>query len=329
VAYVSTKSITVDNALFLFWSYPQEVISITAKLMVDGKELDTETIPISTWSLAPMSPYGFYATTPQITFKGLTANTVLYSDKMTIEWRLKGTDYTGKAVDDEICTSLHTIYVTKGEKMSGWADAQEANGAKNCRSFFHIGCKQANGCTDEQAIFNGIWNYFSTKNVKTYDNKLLTYYQTGHYATAPVILLAQHDGDCAAWAGLLQKVVHFQGISNHIIALKTANTWFADANGTLHLLDGAGFSVNTKVAQGGTALVSRFQGHMLVSYNNKLYDPSYGTGPWSTYIPSLDAVRQFQDQSLSRIYFADNNYVISQLDNPFSSLLLEIFYDKE
>ena len=78
----------------------------------------------------------------------------------------------------------------------------------------HLGCKKAEGLIAEAATISAIWGEFTGCDVKTWDDIQLTYYgsyQTQNYTTAD--LLANHDGQCGAWARFFMDMLKVQDIT--------------------------------------------------------------------------------------------------------------------
>jgi len=79
-------------------------------------------------------------------------------------------------------------------------------------SLLYIGCKNAKGKTD---VFDGIWQYFSTRSVRDKKEKPLSYYGDPFTAvTEAKGLLKDRVRQCGSFARLLLDILYAQGIDS-------------------------------------------------------------------------------------------------------------------
>ncbi len=209
-------------------------------------------------------------------------------------------------------------------------------------SFYFIGCKAAQGTSEEQAAFDAIWARFvqgrGTLNpIKNAHDKELGYYRLGHcddamLCTQASALVASEDGNgqCHSWADLLMRVGDAQGFATATFMMRVRPNQSALSSGCSDVRDANSdpflFLVQqwlqthaplsgcsdypltmhydcppnvttpwwpgplphdienaTGVAgQDSTDPASVFGLHFIVQRAGRLYDPSYGSGPFNT-----------------------------------------------
>jgi len=238
-----------------------------------------------------MKGRGFYLLRlKDLEFSKLEDKKVRYSDKCKIEWT--GTYSIGtNNYEYKLGTSLHTLYVTSGKPPDG------APAPCKYRTVYHIGCNNANGKTDDADIFLGIWNYLSKLKVKRYDDTpsdYLKYWNNKDVATTEVTnLLRTCDGKCGAWAQLMQDCLSLQHIK---VVNMTVYPYALNLNrATGRRLDGVSLGVpETTKAQGDKRPSEHdFKEHALIVSNGKFFDPSYGTGEWTSFFNWQDKCLQY------------------------------------
>jgi hypothetical protein len=155
-----------------------------------------------------------------------------------------------------------------------------------------IGCRNAAGLRPEdelygasgqQAVLDAIWGEFSDRRVLRVDGTTVLKYwgpnARGNVTTAE--LLRVGDVQCGGWALLLVDVAGAQGvIVTKAVILPPPGP--NDAQGALQINP-------TEEAQGGIPTVAFFVDHAVVEFRGKVYDPSYGTGPFSSRLAWEDA----------------------------------------
>jgi hypothetical protein len=165
------------------------------------------------------------------------------------------------------------------------------------------------GATTEAELFSSVWAHFQGRGVKRLDSTNLKYWFAGE-ATPAVFktaeLLVYTDGRCDSWVDLFRDVLGAQGLESarKLIVPKPIgsltpiyiyiNNWNFPAHQQLlssqlpqipagyaawrkeHVtsLDGLG-------AQNTPNPWDYFDNHVIVEYNGKYYDPSYGAGPYN------------------------------------------------
>jgi hypothetical protein len=201
----------------------------------------------------------------------------------------------------------------------------------------YIGCKYANGDASgsggiNDAAVKDIYSDFvanAANGVANVSGTNMTYWgkqatSAGIPATQVQYLLANEDGRCGAWAGLLDYILKFQGLTSSVKNLEPilpatyvdgyGYTITYDQNYSELYVKNTDMSVrppneNVPVGisgQGNPNPKKDFLNHALILYNNLLYDPSYGTtcGNTGGGFPSLDAWAQQSIAGFSYLYTA-------------------------
>lgn len=177
----------------------------------------------------------------------------------------------------------------------------------------------AAGKIGDSAVVAGVWEEFTDRRIQkrtlntetgavsvTPGTPLLTYYGSPHSTSQYTVdLLLTGDGQCGAWARYLKDALATQGLASELIeVLPTQShgilvknwrfeegalpcpqpfTWLATDLGGV---SGQGLVENPR---------SIFSNHGLIRHGQKLYDSSYGTGPFST-------LEEWEEQSLDGFY---------------------------
>jgi hypothetical protein len=122
-------------------------------------------------------------------------------DKLIITWQIS---LNGGSTWSDVGKSENRLYVVMETPLKP---------TQLYESLLYIGCKNAKGKTDEAGVFEGIWQYFSTRNTKDKKERTLSYYGdpfTGVYEVKD--LLRDRTGQCGSFAKLLLDVLYAQGI---------------------------------------------------------------------------------------------------------------------
>ncbi len=197
-------------------------------------------------------------------------------DPFTITWEYALESAAASWVEAGI--SENQIYVTLGMPVSG---------TTVYHTLAHLGCKNAQGQSDEASIIEAIWGEFTDLTVRHMDGTPLFYW--GPYAVEHEIyytkdLLKHADGRCGAWARFLVDMLKVQGID--IASIKTIKTkdifigiglgfhvknWDIDVSPPLPLEGVEAQGINEDPS-------SKFANHAVVTMNGseKIYDHSYG-----------------------------------------------------
>ena len=193
------------------------------------------------------------------------------------------------------------------------------------KELFHtvvrVGCESAKGKTNALDIFDMIWLKFQTRNIVRADTPEappMGYYrdESGNIEIFTVEdLLKNNDGRCGAWSNLLRVCLREQGIiDGRCVELKIK----APANIK------SGMCIKNQDTSRGCSAVpiplfgiagqgtenpkeKNFQNHSIFFIDEKIYDPSYGTGPFSD-------IKEWQRTSLSAVGYIEylNNMVIGR-----------------
>jgi len=225
-----------------------------------------------------------------------------FIEQMELEWELRvnGDNNDIRTVSG---SSLNPFYVTRG------------GGAGEYHTVIHTGCVAAKGLANDDTVFNAIWGKFAGLDIKSVevvngavvDNELLSYYgkKVDDLIEAAAIkkqylaptflgnntyifdvyatiarqfagnasfntfetkgLLAKKDGTCGAWQNFALDVFAAQGIS---VKKESVNVIAPNSN----------LKVNTSIPGQGNDIPfeSVWKDHALISYQDTIYDPSYG-----------------------------------------------------
>jgi hypothetical protein len=177
-----------------------------------------------------------------------------------------------------------------------------------------VACRNAKGQTAAASIVSGIWGDFQgpMPGVKSWDGVPMSYWAGGiAVANDTPRLVADRNGQCGSWASLLRDtfLTHgLLGVQKYTIISAYDNlvppTQYNPLNlSTLLIKDwsfvGAGSapsflypfthlpseysdSTGGKPGQNNQNPPGKFRNHFVVFFDNNYYDPSYGTGPFST-----------------------------------------------
>lgn len=237
------------------------------------------------------------------------AGTADYFEKnLTISWSVR---YAGLTNWLPAGTSVHEIYFTRGEPLTSLRQ----------ETLFWIACAGAvRGLSDESAIVDAVWGKFATLAVTSKNGEKMLYWGPKSLATRSAFfsaeeLIAERDGKCGAWASFFASAVNLHGVDAQVKTLVSA---FVSSGGRdnlmvknykfsptpafprnqygdyTHYLAGSeqdGCTVDQDGIPGQSNLnpISLFTNHAVVGINGKIFDPSYGTGPFDNFIKWKDA----------------------------------------
>lgn len=216
-------------------------------------------------------------------------------------------------------TTKHTVYVVK---------ATPRTTAKTLMSetLFNIGCRKADGLTDNTAIVNAIYGEFTDRIVARVEpskgilkDEAMTYWgdlSKQRFATQD--LLSDADGRCGAWTRFFTDILRTQGIDAQVMGFFAptipAQNLSADIQTYLPTYNPVSAQIfplsilyvkswtlvsnpfnpvdnNGIAAQGRTDPQSWFTDHFLVQYGSTYYDPSYGS-------PVFNSQQEWEDAAL-------------------------------
>jgi len=246
--------------------------------------------------------YEYPATTVSAPFE---ANRIQYFEKFRIRWEWSTADdpdgtWTGCGVSE------NPLYVTRKKPK----DEAPGVGYRHFHTLLYIGCKYANGATEEEAMIQDVWEHFEGRAVKRVDGAPMKYYgdwSGGNLASHTDELIERKDGMCMAWTRLFLDVFKVQGFQESINALYVkprisevlfVKTWkkdvesgssgnpvypFANIRGTPFYLNNSYNWIQHEVvlelpslAQNNSNPQSDFKNHIFARIKGNLYDPSYG-----------------------------------------------------
>jgi alpha-tubulin suppressor-like RCC1 family protein len=201
-----------------------------------------------------------------------------------LKWELS---FDGGTAWSEVAKTKHTIYVTFGDPKTNLRQ----------ETLFDLGCRNADGETDEGNARDRMFSEFTDRNVKRLDGTQMTYWSNGQMgSTDTPALLSRPDGNgnCQSWSGLFRDVLLIQGIQADRIRVwpqahdtsVIVKSWrFTEPpHGPpnhpyvigLDATDAQGIA-----GQGNPDPPGSFNGHWITDSGGAYYDPSYGTTPVS------------------------------------------------
>jgi hypothetical protein len=241
----------------------------------------------------------------------------LWTRNLKYEWfyEMADTGSEDHTIKPDADDNQHDLYVTLNVPVS----------TPVYETVLHISCNAARGENTEDDTIDEVWSDFADQDVRKKSGAApMTYYgnaaQPYNAATDLGGLLNSGDGRCGTWFDLLDHALRVQGIAGqslmHIhIDLPTyvpaavadylatyGNTPAADGytfwgdvffvkNWDLSSLPDVWGAVDeTGVeGQGNGNPLATFNDHALMEINTKVYDPSYGTGPFDSLLDWEDA----------------------------------------
>lgn len=198
-------------------------------------------------------------------------------------------------------------------------------GTEQRESYYSISCGASSGAATESAFFGQLWAHFQSRMVRNAEGHLLGYYRGdgrcggAGFVTVAGDLIQSENGQCHAWAELLQRCAQIHGIgSAEVRRIRPKPVVVPDScDGTqpkllvknYTLVDptfvtgcaeypycfnspcpGAGAPwPNEAVADAAGVQgqdepdpMSYFDQHFIVKYGGQYYDPSYGASPFNS-----------------------------------------------
>jgi hypothetical protein len=248
----------------------------------------------------------------------------------TLEWELK----IGDADWLPIGKTKHQVYLTLNNRTT----------AKSQESLYYMGSKAADGAVNKSSVTDLIWSIFTeeSRNVTRVDGKTLHYYKSyTNQNTDTFTLLKHQDGQCGAWVKLFADIMKAQGLEDNynIVQIKAdsadegflVKNWSDDGSG-LGTEEGYPF-VNVyshedlvgflkddhyewlysdvqdeagERGQGQSNPASLFFSHIVLAYDGKYFDPSYGSIYDGTGLEEIDsAIYGFIKRKV--LVFSDNS----------------------
>lgn len=227
-----------------------------------------------------------------------------------INWQLKIGDNNWVSMG----ATKHTVYVTMAAPIKTAAVLMS-------ETLFNIGCRNVDGLgADAQAVVDAIYEEFKDRNVQrvkpsagTLDGNAMKYwgdrYMVNGFST--LYLLGSGDGKCGAWSRMFVDILRTQGIESNLTGFYAPSP---PVGGIMNDLSAAGysgaFSVESVIfvknwtlgsnpfapkddngiaAQNNDNPQAVFTDHFVVKYNEKFYDPSYGSNVFATQLEWEDA----------------------------------------
>lgn len=291
VCYTRNKKVKI-KAKFEVTTKPSkaETVKIKGKGVFDGKTLEWE-------SDVNVTPSSKEVTTSEMESNKTLPDKVACYDTANIVWQMNPakTGWSGAG------NSQHLFYVTLGDPT----------GTPAYWTLLDVSCRAANGQTSEQKVVSKVFEPLKAsigdgKGIKRkWDDTKLTYWKPGNTkATNTQQLLAQSDGSgqCGSWAEFLIDMYKVHGINTGHKVIVEVNKTLAPS-GYFFLVKNWIFNeppISTPDSfthkrgiecveatgipgQGNDNPNSVFANHFIVKSltTKKLYDPSYGAGPFS------------------------------------------------
>lgn len=174
--------------------------------------------------------------------------------KADVGWQWKATK---DGATKNLNSTGHKIYSVLQNQLIG----------NRYQNLYEFGCGWAQGKTTAADAWAAIWGAISSRSAT--DSR---YYPKSFEGGMPEIfytrpLIWYHQGRCGAFQNLTRDIMLTQGLDIDFVNLyvKAPYSWFATCS----------------QGQGGTPQQQQFQDHAIISYGGNMYDPSYGTGPFS------------------------------------------------
>jgi hypothetical protein len=184
-------------------------------IVIRGKVLSGTPYPCNFWQTnTPGGPYTW--TTSILADNEITPHRVDYYNPLTIQWKIYSPD---KSVHVDLETTECPVYVSLQPPETG----------DLYHTVVHLACSQGHATTEAQAVTD-TWGQFTGLGVTAWDGqtKLYYYYNPQDAASANVPTLSEllgpsptpaligHNGDCYAWAELLQASLNVNGVGASI-----------------------------------------------------------------------------------------------------------------
>jgi len=223
-------------------------------------------------------------------------NQVAYHDTVAITWQMNpaNTGWSGAGNSD------HLFYITLGDP----------SGTPAYWTLLDVSCRAANGQTTEAGVVDPVSRVFNNHLgdgsgiIRKRDNTRLTYWNpdtTTAMDTRALLARPDGSGQCGSWAEFLIDMYKVQGINTghkvivflntSIVPLSSAflvKNWtfneppVSTANSFTHIWGTQCVEANGIPGQGNDNPPGAFENHFIVKSltTNRLYDPSYGAGPF-------------------------------------------------
>lgn len=277
-------------------------VRLTARFEVVGAPSATETVSIrGTTSLAgstlewtgsvSVAPDAVEVVTAEITSSGTLPNHVAYFQRMTTAWEAQppSEEWSGAG------NSNHLVYLTLGDPQ----------GTPAYWTLLHISCQNAHGATQPTDLVENTYRSFPGRSLtRRRDSVGLTYWNpntTNVTNTRELLARADGSGQCGSWSEFLIDMYKVHGITagKKVLVVRNVPVWRSSSIGFLVKnwdFVGAGSLPAPFTHQMWVECVERpgvpgqrnpnpppaFYNHFIVKCFNKLYDPSYGSGPIDT-----------------------------------------------
>jgi len=222
----------------------------------------------------------------------------------TLDWQATSDSQRAGSTWTSAGATQNPLYLTFADPVLGAA-------VNLYHTLVHLGSKDADGKARESDVISAVWSDFTDRDVRRIDGTQLRYWHGGS-ATAVNTrqLLAHANGQCGSWAHLFIDTLRGQGITGprKILVFSSdepldpatglpVTPWNTSMLVKRWTFAGAGSSPATAPytytiadltdeegvpGQGNANPPSAFGNHFLVVLDGKYYDPSYGTGPFSS-----------------------------------------------
>ncbi len=173
--------------------------------------------------------------------------------------------------------------------------ATAAGGVTTYHTVIHVSCKAAKDKDTVQDTVDAVWAHIKGMKVQNWEGKPgngFGYYRNVNIGNGHVQgLITDFDGKCGAWARFMRDLLKIHGIaaSADIILPDLANCGQAGVAANDFLVNNwvvVNGNLSDQVdgidGQGGVKRpAKRFTDHQVTTYAGKIYDPSYGTGPYN------------------------------------------------
>ena len=218
------------------------------------------------------------------------ADKVACHEKLRIEW-------TGNAPGEgpkRAGLSEHVLYVVLANPK-----------AEVHWTLLDISCRAASGASDEASLVTKAYAAFhGRKLVRKRDDKVLTYWfphgQADAINTQDLMFIHHGSGTCEAWSHFFLDMLNLHGVTSakRLLVAHPCIPEPAELLTTKRQFYPKAFEVGTRSGQGhDNADGVQFNNHFMVMHEGKIYDPSYGSGPFASKAEWLAAsvVRMIKD----------------------------------
>lgn len=267
----------------------------------------------------PASPSGQWSSVKAMTF-GPLYTVSRYFANYTVGWLI---GCTGGEIRQPCGQTDNKLYVIHGAPLNNQGGVGH--------TAFELACKMNNNAVDSAACLAPIWAEFSDRSVQRaspngFNNavspdELLYWGRSTPVTSDEQQMLNGGNGSCGAWARFFASVLALQGIDQAVVeitplasssptaAIYVNNwtalggspylaSWFRDQGNTLNPVANTGARDDLGLEGQGhnPNPVAIFRDHAVVRSNGAIYDPSYGSGPFSGWF--WGAERGWENHSL-------------------------------